>query len=57
MTCVSYKVELIAEDETLATLVSLSATTEPPPVRLDIVVDCRYHDEMIAAYGIDTIRQ
>jgi len=52
MTLVTYAVEPI-EEETPVNDPSPSSTPEPPPVRLDIKVDCRSYDEMIAIYGFN----
>lgn len=52
MTLVTYTLEPI-ETETSVYDPSPSSTPEPPPVRLDINVDCRSYDEMIAVYGFN----
>jgi len=52
MTRVTYSVAPI-EEEPLVNDPSSSSTPEPPPVRLNINVDCRSYDEMITVYGFN----
>lgn len=52
MTLVTYTVEPI-EEETQVNDQSPSSSPEPPPVRLDINVDCRSYEEMITVYGFN----